>query len=101
MANESEILNQAKTATVKIFNENFNYQDVADDPAKAQLDDYEVEVRSFSSYEDYWVVRTSTIFDDDLHFEVRSNTQGSGLTITIYQKIQSVSLPIETAETEE
>lgn len=101
MADESTILNQAKSATVQVFTENFNYQDVANHPDKESLDEYEVVIRSFSQFENYWVVRTSTIFDDNLYFEVQSSSQGSGLTINIYQKIQSVSLVLENAETEE
>lgn len=79
----------AKLATIKAFNENFNYQDVSENPAKEALDVDEVLLTTYSCFGSDWLAETHSIFSDEIYFEIES-TDGN-VEVTVCQIIQTTS----------
>lgn len=79
----------AKLATVKAFNENFNYQDVSENPEKETLDVDEVLLTLYSCFGEDWSAETRSIFSDDIYFEIESS--GGNVAVTVCQIIETIS----------
>lgn len=80
----------AKKAVVRVFGENFNYQDIAANPDKERLDEHEVEIVAYAKTNELQFVATAkTIFNDGVIYSITSNE--SEVSVTVVQNIHTVS----------